>query len=56
MQVCARHMPLSSLIIGVDLAPIQPIKGCTAFQGDITTQECRARLKKLLVVSVQQIS
>lgn len=49
MQVCARHMPLSSLIIGVDLAPIQPIKGCTAFQGDITTQECRSKLKKLLL-------
>ncbi|KAL8427656.1 hypothetical protein Efla_007075 [Eimeria flavescens] len=48
MQVCARHMPLSSLIVGVDLAPIQPIKGCTSFQGDITTQECRARIKKLL--------
>ncbi|KAL8276036.1 hypothetical protein Esti_000030 [Eimeria stiedai] len=48
MQVCARHMPLSSLVIGVDLAPIQPIKGCTSFQGNITTQECRAKIRKLL--------
>ncbi|KAL8455186.1 hypothetical protein Emag_001023 [Eimeria magna] len=48
MQVCARHMPVSSLVIGVDLAPIQPIKGCTSFQGDITTQECRAKIRKLL--------
>ncbi|OEH76315.1 FTSJ-like methyltransferase domain-containing protein [Cyclospora cayetanensis] len=48
LQVCARHMPLSSLVVGVDLAPIQPIKGCTTFQSDITTQDCRNRLRKLL--------
>ncbi|XP_026191816.1 adoMet-dependent rRNA methyltransferase spb1 [Cyclospora cayetanensis] len=41
-------MPLSSLVVGVDLAPIQPIKGCTTFQSDITTQDCRNRLRKLL--------
>lgn len=48
LQVAAKHMPVNSLCIGVDLDPIRPIRGCQTFVGDITTQTCRATLKKML--------
>ncbi len=34
-------MPMSSLIIGIDLDPIRTVKGCTTIVGDITTQKSR---------------
>ncbi|KAI1351747.1 Spb1 C-terminal domain-containing protein [Xylaria sp. FL0043] len=47
-QVAAEAMPKGSLIVGVDLSPIKPIPGVIAFQSDITSQVCRAELRRHL--------
>ncbi len=44
-QVAAETMPAQSMIIGVDLAPIKPIPRAITFQGDITTDKCRATIR-----------
>ncbi|KAJ1329506.1 AdoMet-dependent rRNA methyltransferase SPB1 [Microdochium nivale] len=44
-QVAAETMPLNSLILGVDLAPIKPIPRVITFQSDITTEKCRATIR-----------
>ncbi|KAL8930578.1 MAG: hypothetical protein Q9208_000448 [Pyrenodesmia sp. 3 TL-2023] len=41
-------MPINSLILGVDLAPIKPIPRTTTFQGDITSDKCRATIRQQL--------
>ncbi|KAI4112018.1 MAG: hypothetical protein LQ339_000025 [Xanthoria mediterranea] len=45
-QVAAETMPINSLILGVDLAPIKPIPRTTTFQGDITSDKCRATIRQ----------
>ena len=46
LQVLSKTMPTGSLRIGVDLDPIKPVPGCTAFQADITTAKCVSALRK----------
>lgn len=48
LQVAAQTMPIKSLIVGVDLAPIKPIPKTISFQGDITTEKCRATIRGYL--------
>ena len=38
-------MPVKSLIVGVDLAPIKPIPRVISFQDDITTDRCRSAIR-----------
>ncbi|KAG0232851.1 AdoMet-dependent rRNA methyltransferase spb1 [Actinomortierella wolfii] len=48
LQVAAKMMPVQSLIVGVDLAPIKPLPGVITFVEDITTEKCRATLRQTL--------
>jgi AdoMet-dependent rRNA methyltransferase SPB1 len=44
-QVASEAMPVNSIIVGVDLAPIKPIPRVITFQSDITTDKCRATIR-----------
>jgi AdoMet-dependent rRNA methyltransferase SPB1 len=46
LQVAAKYMPVSSKIVGVDLVQIKPMPRVVCLQEDITTQHCRALLRK----------
>ena len=48
LQVASQLMPKSHVLVGVDLVPIKPIPGVVTIVGDITTEKCRADLRKEL--------
>jgi len=48
LQVAANNMPVSSIVLGIDLVPIKSIPNVTTFQADITTDQCKELIKKEL--------
>ncbi|PON44685.1 AdoMet-dependent rRNA methyltransferase, Spb [Parasponia andersonii] len=48
MQVAVQRVPVGSLVVGIDLVPIAPIRGAIAIQQDITKPECKAKVKRLM--------
>lgn len=44
-QVASNLCPINSLIVGVDIVPIRPLPNCITFQSDITTEDCRSKLR-----------
>ncbi|KAK8518772.1 hypothetical protein V6N13_017959 [Hibiscus sabdariffa] len=48
MQVAVQRAPVGSLVLGLDLVPIAPIRGAVALQQDITKSECKSKVKQVM--------
>ncbi|KAE8732191.1 isoflavone reductase-like protein [Hibiscus syriacus] len=48
MQVAVQHTPIDSLVLGLDLVPIAPIRGVIALQQDITKSDCKSKVKRVM--------
>ncbi|KAL1059973.1 hypothetical protein V6Z11_1Z138200 [Gossypium hirsutum] len=48
MQVAVQRVPVGSLVLGIDLVPIAPIRGAVALQQDITKSECKSKVKRVM--------
>ncbi|GLU02888.1 hypothetical protein SLE2022_201210 [Rubroshorea leprosula] len=48
MQVAVQRVPVGSLVLGLDLVPIAPIRGAICLQQDITKPECKTKVKKVM--------
>lgn len=48
MQVSVERVPVNSLVVGVDLDPIRPVRGAISLQEDITTPKCRAAVRRIM--------
>lgn len=44
-QVASNLCPVNSLIIGVDIVPMKSMPNVITFQSDITTEDCRSKLR-----------
>lgn len=47
-QVASQLCPVNSLIVGVDIVPMKALPKCITFQSDITTEDCRSKLRGYL--------
>ncbi|XP_022763245.1 putative rRNA methyltransferase isoform X2 [Durio zibethinus] len=48
MQVAVQRVPVGSLVLGLDLVPIAPIRGAVALQQDITKPDCKSKVKRIM--------
>lgn len=48
MQVAVQRVPVGSLVLGIDLVKIAPLRGAVSIEQDITKPECKAKIKKIM--------
>uniref|UniRef100_A0A7N0SZQ7 rRNA methyltransferase n=1 Tax=Kalanchoe fedtschenkoi TaxID=63787 RepID=A0A7N0SZQ7_KALFE len=48
IQASVERVPVGSLVLGIDLVPIAPIRGAVSFVDDITKTECRTKIKRVM--------